>query len=296
VDDKTAADAIEGVLRGTATELKTGKVFRDPAGLIVKEIDDATARTEAAALALGGAIGLEMPAARVVSRGGKVYLVVRDIPGQDLAEKTLSSLLVFRKDYARQRAFRAWLGDSDGHLFNMKVGDDGRLWQLDFDMASLEGTKLTQLGLPLDDQADVIRAAVGFVRGSRGLPAARDPGWQGVGQRLDGLLASRDLYAWMAKMDDLVGYDDMKDVVQRIQQLAADQRRLETLLRDAGVPDVAGVARTLRERASVLGRVLQDPALFGRAPRTSARPGRVLALRPLRSVAPARALAPRLAA
>jgi hypothetical protein len=137
---------------------------------------------------------------------------------------------------------------------------------------------------------------VGFVRGSRGLPAARDPGWQGVGQRLDGLLASRDLYAWMAKMDDLVGYDDMKDVVQRIQQLAADQRRLETLLRDAGVPDVAGVARTLRERASVLGRVLQDPALFGRAPRTSARPGRVLALRPLRSVAPARALAPRLAA
>jgi hypothetical protein len=100
----------------------------------------------------------------------------------------------------------------------------------------------------------------------------------------------------MAKMDDLIGYDDMKDVVESIQRLAADAGRLETLLRDAGVSDVAGIADTLRKRSQVLDRVLQDPALFGRGPRTSALPGRVLALRPLRSAAPPRAPALRLAA
>jgi hypothetical protein len=146
--------------------------------------------------------------------------------------------------------------------------------------------------MPFDDQADLLRATVGFVRGRRGLPAVRDPAWQShhadVRDFFD-RVATNDLYAWMAKMDDLVGYDDMKDVVQTIQRLAADEGRLRTLL--AGLADADQVAKTLRERAAVLDRVLQEPALFGRVIRTGALPGRVLALRRAGPHAPRPALA-----
>jgi hypothetical protein len=295
LDEQRAAGAIDSVLAGTAKVLKENKVYQD-GDLIVKVMDDATARAEAVAGALGREIGLDVPAAGVVTKGGRVYLVLREVPGEDLAETTLANLLVFRRDYARQRAFRAWLGDSDGHLFNMKVAPDGRLWQLDFDMASLRGTRLTHVGLPLDDQADLIRATVGFVRGSRGLPAARDPGWQGMGQAIDTKIVPYELYAWMAKMDDLVGYDDMKDVVQRIQRLAADEGRLRNLLRATGIADPEGIAKTLRERAAVLDRVLQEPTLFGRPIRTGALPGRLLVFRRSRPLALRPALALGLAA
>jgi hypothetical protein len=292
LDEQRAAGAVDGVLAGTATVLKRDKVYQD-GDLIVKVMDDATARTEAAVAALGREIGLDVPAARVIAKGGQVYLVLREVPGEELWETALGNLLVHRKDYARQRAFRAWLGDTDGHLRNMKVAPDGRLWQIDFDFASLRGTELVHArNMPFDDQADLLRATVGFVRGRRGLPAVRDPAWQShhadVRDFFD-RVATNDLYAWMAKMDDLVGYDDMKDVVQTIQRLAADEGRLRTLL--AGLADADQVAKTLRERAAVLDRVLQEPALFGRVIRTGALPGRVLALRRAGPHAPRPALA-----
>lgn len=190
--------------------------------------------------------GLNTPATRYVPE--RRALLSRAIPRDTTMAGELWNFpehvaLAYKKEYARQRVIRAWLGDTDGHLRNMLLGDDARLYQIDFDQAVLKGTSSRHMG-DFESQEDFLTQM--FERFA-GLRPEHD----------------REMYRMMAIMDQMVSYDDMAPTVAAIKELVESPGELERILTAAGHPDVQGVVQTLTERANALPTVL-EPMFSGR--------------------------------
>ncbi len=167
---------------------------------------------------------------------------------KELAGKTEAEILALQKELAEQRAFRIWLGDTDGHMANQLLGADERLWAIDFDMANLSNnTSLKQLGGSsyrnpdefLDNAADLPRQFSVFNR-SQGDPSPH--------------------YEFMVRLDDMLQYNDMAPMLSKIQDLCADNgAKLRPLLQQH-LPDdkIDDAVRVLTERANALDGVVRS--------------------------------------
>jgi hypothetical protein len=198
--------------------------------------------TEAASSALAQRVGLNVAATHYDPE--RRMLVSRAIPSESAVAGTLASrpehvTLALRKEYAQQRLFRAWLGDSDGHLGNMIIGDDGRLYLLDFDQAVLSGTTSRHIrGTQGQSERALLEGTVQF-------SAFVGPQSEGV------------IYRWMARLDQTISYADVRETVEAIRELVANPAELRKILTDAGYPDVDGAMRSLTERAGMLEETLR---------------------------------------
>lgn len=199
--------------------------------------------TEAASASLANAVGLKAAAARYDPQ--RRVLVSRAVPASGPVAGTLSSkpehvALALRKEYAKQRLFRAWIGDSDGHLGNMILGDDGQLYLIDFDLAALSGTTSRQIiGSAGQSEGELLGSTVYT--------------WAFV-SRAD---SNRAMYRWMARLDQTISYADVRETVEAIQSLAARPGELRRILTEAGYRDVEGAVKSLTERAGLLEDVLK---------------------------------------
>lgn len=199
--------------------------------------------TEAASSALAQRVGLNVAATHYDPE--RRMLVSRAIPSESKVAGTLASkpehvTLALRKEYAQQRLFRAWLGDSDGHLGNMIIADDGLLYLLDFDQAVLSGTTSRHIrGTAGQSERDLLQGTV----------------WSSafVSPEAEGGV----IYRWMARLDQTISYADVRETVEAIQDLVANPPELRKILTDAGYPDVEGAMRSLTERAGLLEEALR---------------------------------------
>lgn len=225
---------------------------------LIKELNDKDkAETEVAAAALAKKLNIKVPSANM-SKDGK-FLVIRNIisstPLYNLKEH---QLFAFRKEYARQRAFRAWIGDYDGHMKNLLKGPDDRLWAIDFDRANLEGTKIRGLASDFGTHDDLIAATVRFQHGN--MPSTRNwPRYTEAHQDHMVKMAKKNeagQYAWQARMDRMIRYQDMADMVHAIQQFA-DSDKLRRTLEQTAYSNIDEAVKTLKARAKRLKEVLQ---------------------------------------
>jgi hypothetical protein len=225
-----------GLTPAEIEEILTGEAASYSLAHRVDEIERSLAPTPDGSMP-GDLGGLNAPAA--VYDPVRQVLLTRAVPREaaglagELWELPEYVAIAYRKEYARQRVLRAWLGDADGHLRNMFRGDDGRLYQLDFDQATLNGKRTRLLlGAP-DDPGE-------FMETMLLTPAMAGPSRNGALQRMIG------------RMDQEISYADMASTVAAIQDLASRPDELRTLLQQAGYPDVEAAVRTLTERATLL--------------------------------------------
>jgi hypothetical protein len=197
---------------------------------------------EAASATLAERVGLNAAGSRYDPQ--RQVLISRAIPSDGDIAGTLASkpehvTMALKKEYARQRLFRAWLGDTDGHLGNMILGNDGRPYLIDFDQSIFTGSESRQIrGTGNRSAAEVVEETVTV--------------WRHVGQ--DPRLV---MYKWMARLDQTITYEDVRPTVEAIQELANTPGALEDLLRTAGYPNPEAAAETLIERAAELREVMQ---------------------------------------
>lgn len=136
----------------------------------------------------------------------------RYVAHREFYRVTEPELLAMRKEFAVMRVFRLWLGDTDGHLRNQLIGEDGGNYGIDFGFAEFGSTprlrqnrdKKGNMAI-YDDQHQMLRNAVEFpflVRVSH----------------------KSNLYGWIDRMDDFVTYDDMKEAVEAIEKICANER------------------------------------------------------------------------
>jgi hypothetical protein len=272
IDDRSAAEAFEQLdldfMAGTVSSSGGANpvhLTRDTAGNVyyVKRIAptpgnpltehltradvDRILATEAASSSLARAVGLDVPAARYDAR--RRVLITRAVAADGAGAGRLMDMpehvaLAVKRDYAQQRVFRAWIGDSDGHAGNMLIGNDGRLYLIDFDQAVLSGTTSRQIvGTAGQSEAEMLEMTVSI--------------WSYVGQNPD-----QAMYRWVARFDQTITYADARDTVDAIKKLAADPDALRRLLTEAGYQDVEGAMKSLTERAGLLEKMLQ-PLLDG---------------------------------
>jgi len=245
---------------------------------IVKRVaDEGEATTEVAAALIADKLGLKAPRAHAVKVGtgsSAEYLVVsRSIKeGADgvalkLSDATEPVAVALKEDYARQRVFRAWLGDSDGHLGNQLFAADGKLWQIDFGMSNLKSNKgLRQVGesLKFKTERDFLEAVVGVPHGRTAMPAVA-PEEQAMldylGPRFFAGIEEGEKalpYQWMVRMDEMVHYKDMKKTVDSIVELTGPKaKQLKELLKQSGHPKPDKAFDVLKERADSLKAVLE---------------------------------------
>jgi hypothetical protein len=204
------------------------KIFRftDAQGehWIVKLLNDPEEfHVEIAGALLANEIGLAAPAARrielktVTAMGkdpatGEVLdqlvagpaLLSRDVVGLDFLNNFQEPVVVALKgEWAKQRALRAWLGDGDGHLANQLLGHDGNWHVIDFGMGNV-GKKLSSRQAPRSGA--VVSSTEEFVRWSLDYSKQID----------------HDSYRWMNRLDQMVHFDEMKSVVDKIEGLCAN--------------------------------------------------------------------------
>jgi hypothetical protein len=182
----------------------------------------------------------------------------RKIPGTvaELRSFTEAELIAFKKEYARQRVLRAWLADSDGHMGNQVVCEDGRLRAIDFGLGTVRdgsGESLRQFGIiRAGDDVDYMRQALNL---------SSDPGFQTLDQE--------GKYLWINRADEILDYDaDMAPTVQMIVEMCNDRgpTGLASIVRERlRAPDgvvneneVQAVMGVLRKRAENLETVLKE--------------------------------------
>ncbi len=207
-------------------------------------------RCEATANALANAVGLSAPGAKSVALGklrttaddprlaeivatGVLY---RDVTGVNLLQNVPEALVVAMKDdYARQRVFRAWLADTDGHLKNQLLAQDGRWWSIDFGFSNLTADKtLRQIGEWAPDEPTLMLQSMELVC-----------------SRFED--SHPHLYKWMIRMDQMIGYNDMKPTVDAIKALCADEPALRGVLSPyMKGPELEEAVKTLIERSKFL--------------------------------------------
>ncbi|MGD9851982.1 MAG: hypothetical protein AB7T38_11990 [Nitrospirales bacterium] len=193
--------------------------------------------------------------------------------GADFGNLNDGEILSFLDEFAEQRAFRAWLGDPDGHVGNMMVSKDGQLLPFDFDRAHIGDEKAHTLyiGQYYPNEEELMRGSVLWSHGSVGEEIMDQAFEQQVGKSLR-LVRDTDAkhYSAMARIEQMVGYKRLKKTVDKIQSLTNDSRKLEKLLEQGGWPDIDTAAKVLRERASKLEETLKplfDKELIEGVPR-----------------------------
>ncbi len=203
-----------------------------------------------------------LPDERYLAEG----LLTRYIEGQPVWNLTEPVLVAIKDDYAKLRALRLWLGDTDGHLGNLRLGKDGRISPIDFGLSHLNSdikhhrqiTPEAALGREPTNQKDFLAACLKmpeYVRTQFG----HDP--------------TAPKYFWIERLDDMLSYDDMQGTVAAIKKLSSenDGQRLKDLLQKtlpAGEVDEA--FQVLRERANVLDTVLKERFPQYKPPRSGA--------------------------
>ncbi len=292
------------------TKLKNGEFVNTNSGLnpaIEVTIGDAKFRLkpkqaveQAEAEVVGGALadllGFDTPGAKLVDAGGieiqlsgetvslDKVIVTRSIdqfvPLQDMEEHVL---LALRADYAEQRALRAFLADSDGHLGNIGLGPNGKFWVIDTDLANFGSDhSLRQLGsAPFRNEGELIEAAVTFAHGE--LPANLHTAATDAGAaHLTRAIKSHPLYRWINRIDQLVQFQDMAGLVGRIKTLVSAEAKVVERLVEDGVERARAqqIFQLLQQRSEVLQDILSKPSLFGGEPvKFSCRPVTVEGLR-----------------
>ncbi len=215
------------------TEEGTNPLFRskDDQYRIKAIIDPVKVETEVAAAALAKKLGIKAPAA-AMSEDGNLLVTRKLEPKKELIKLKEHQLYAFRKEYARLRAFRAWIGDYDGHMENLLKGPDDQLWAIDFDIANLEGTRIEALNADFQTDAALIEASVRFPHGNMP-PAKGDAKFR---ERHNKLIKSSaesgkaTQYVWQARMDRMIRYKDMADMVRDIKEFAASEKLEKTLI------------------------------------------------------------------
>lgn len=226
--------------------------------------------------AIADALGFDTPASTMLdakgvtvsARGDTIHLdkvvVTRSIdelvPLRELEEPVLLSL---RADYADQRVLRAFLADSDGHMGNIGLGPNGKLWVIDTDLANFGDTPLLrQAQLPLRNEAELVEAAVTFAHGR--LPPSPDVDPQVMDSFLSRIQDS-SLYRWIHRADQMIKYEDMSAMVKRINKVMSSKSTILQKLRNRGIDArrAQEIMTILEKRKKVLEEVLSNPTLFG---------------------------------
>jgi len=284
--DKTITDGeikelIEQFQKGSTIKPMPGGTspvyeFTDKRGrrYVFKQLGDSEEMAaETAASRLAQALGIKAPTARRV-RMGKVKAIVeengkkvtkeieaegvlyRHIEGEKLSDLTEPVAAALKGDYAKQRVLRAWLADPDIHFGNHLLGGDAHLWALDFGRANLKRKQLVKILKQGDGYAEYGHLTpekyIDFILGLPHLDSYR----------------KLPQYGWMARMDDMIHYQDMVDTLKLVKKLVdGDGRELRAIL-EKSLPksQVDEAFEVLRERAKHL-----EAAMLKRFSRPSVR-------------------------
>ena len=251
--------------------------FTDKRGrrYVFKQLGDSEEMAaETATSGLAQALGIKAPTARRV-RMGKVKAVVeengkkvtreieaqgvlyRHIEGEKLSDLTEPVAAALKEDYAKQRVLRAWLADPDIHFGNHLLGGDAHLWALDFGKANLRRKQLVKIIKDGDRYAEYKHLSTEkYMDFIMNIP------------HLDAYRKKLPQYAWMARMDDMIHYEDMVDTLKVVKKLVdGDGRELRAILKQS-LPksQVDEAFEVLRKRARHL-----EAAMLKRFSRPSAR-------------------------
>jgi hypothetical protein len=206
--------------------------FEEPSPLfrslydIEKAIKDA--QDECAATDLYNAVSKLMgtpdraPAACVVTMPGKFFgkpdfdkipgILMRKIDGIGLNKLTEPEILAHHAALARQRIFRAWVGDSDPHMKNLIQAIDGQLCPIDFGKVSFDDL-LKQAGMRFDDPKEYVREALKYAHTDR---VKNHP------------LAGR-MYQYVCRLDDMMHPEIMDSTIEAINKLAHNRGAMEKI-------------------------------------------------------------------
>ncbi len=236
----------------------------------------AQVEAEAAGGAIADLLGFDTPSSTLMdARGIKVsiknqtidldtVLVTRSIddfvPIEEMQEHVL---LALRSEYADQRAFRSFLADSDGHMGNIGLGPNGKLWVIDTDLANFgDDHFLRQLQTKFQSEAELVEAAVVFSH-------AKAPDNHVLNEDTKKFLETRvkphPKYRWMGRADQMIQYDDMAGMVEKIKTMMASESRFVSTLVKRGISQERAqkIFQVLKQRSSILEQVLNKPSLFG---------------------------------
>lgn len=156
-----------------------------------------------------------------------------------------AALLQVKKDYAFQRVFRIWMGDTDGHLRNVVSLGRGKVGALDFGYGQVgERLVMHQNGHQVfNDPRQFMENALFYpqvvwgINFDHALPKTR---------------ASAKLYGWINRMDDWLSYSDLEEAVTLIKGVCqkGKEDELAALLLRTGLKEseVRAAVKTLTER------------------------------------------------
>jgi len=250
-----------------------GKKFR----IKPKQIE-AQAEAEAVGGAIADLLGFDTPASNILDAKGIVVnikgknpinleniLVTRNIeqfiPINELEE---SVLLALRSDYAEQRALRAFLADSDGHLGNIGLGPNGKLWVIDTDLANFGNDHtLRQLNsTAFKNEAELMEAAVTYAHARMPKGSKGDIEYSAA---LDRMIKNHPLYRWIGRADQMIQYQDMAGLVDKIRNMVSSKTSLVEKLIKRGIKRERAeqIYKVLKQRSDILEDVLNKPSLFG---------------------------------
>ncbi len=155
------------------------------------------------------------------------------------------ALLQLKKEYAFQRVFRAWMGDTDGHLRNVVSLGGGKVGVLDFGYGQV-GSKLVLH----QNNHELFHDPLEFMEKALYYPQLV---WGVVSDNPDAQKkAGGKLYGWINRMDDWLTFDDLQESVSMIKGLCEPGREAElsAALLKSGIreSEVATAIKTLRER------------------------------------------------
>lgn len=171
-------------------------------------------------------------------------ILLRAIDGVELMGQSEAVLLAQKAEYAEQRAFRAWLADTDGHFRNILQGMDGHIWPIDFGFGSISGDGIMRQGdQKFATQLELLRNAVEYPNSVSTLYP----------------IDEANLYHWVNAMDGALSYDEMIGTVDRIKALCNENggSGLREILKGVVPPnEVDDAFKALVERANALQEVL----------------------------------------
>ncbi|MBM3334166.1 hypothetical protein FJY63_05850, partial [Candidatus Sumerlaeota bacterium] len=140
-------------------------------------------------------------------------VLVRRFKGVELGSLTEAEVMALKKELADIRAFRVFIGDTDGHYRNVLVMGEGKPAPIDFDYANIitkaDSTGrarhyLRQLSRRCDDAEQLMTDCMQMR--SLAESAGERPG---------------PLYAWVDRLDSMLSYDDMAPMVKKIKDLCS---------------------------------------------------------------------------
>ncbi len=180
-------------------------------------------------------------------------VLVRAIEGQELWKLTEAEVLALKGEYAKLRVFRAWLGDTDGHLRNLFLDAEGGLFGIDFGFTHLmaDASKHRHYaGMTAKTPEQFLAEAIEMPR------IVLQNTRQSANEK-------HALYAWIGHMDEYLSYEEMAGTVKGIRELCDDRggETLKEMLRESmkGMPEnrVDEAFKVLKDRADELEDVLR---------------------------------------